>query len=314
MCKVIISYDCEGVWGMLDKIDTLNRHIFNHKNLITTYEQLVSLHEEFDLKATFAFVGALISTKEEFHNALKKYPNAIRVNKWCKPILTDKCNFSEKDIYLPELLELIQNTNINHEISSHGFSHLIMDKELDNDSLEFEISGIKDLAHKRNIEITSVIFPRNVINYEFINRTEFIFGYRAAPKLLTRFELLNRVYSLIKEFIPVCSSEQSDRYNGKVIIPGGFFVNWRSGARRLVPIWLTVLRFRIALKHAKRKNGLVHIWLHPHNLATGKNQMLLLRKLFYEINDFKKKHGLTVLTQADFINTESIEDNPKIIQ
>ena len=57
------------------------------------------------MKATFAFVGALISTKEEFDNALKKYPNAIRANKWCKPILNDKCNFSK----LGDMRSLMKN-------------------------------------------------------------------------------------------------------------------------------------------------------------------------------------------------------------
>ena len=133
--KLIISYDCEGVWGMLDNIDDLEKKIFNRSNLIKIYNDLLLLHEEFDLKATFAFVGALISTKEEFITTLKQFPNAVSANKWCEPILSSNCKFTDEDIYLPILLELVRNTNIEHEISSHGFSHLIMDNNVDYESL-----------------------------------------------------------------------------------------------------------------------------------------------------------------------------------
>ena len=302
MGKLIISYDCEGVWGMLDKIDSLDKQIFNRHSLIKIYTELLSLHEEFKLKATFAFVGAFISSKEEFISTLKKFPNASSANKWCEPILSPKCKFPDEDIYLPILLELVTHTNIDHEISSHGFSHLIMDKNVDNDSLQFEISGIRNLAREKDINVSTMIFLRNVINHIFLNSADFISGYRAGPILPFKSKLLNRAYSLFKEFLPICRSEQSYSQNKKTIIPGSFFINWRHGARGLVPIWLTVLRLRIALKHASKNNGVVHIWLHPHNLATGKDQMRLLRKLFLVVEDFKKNHKLKILTQAEFLS------------
>ena len=301
--KLIISYDCEGVWGMLDNIDDLEKKIFNRSNLIKIYNDLLLLHEEFDLKATFAFVGALISTKEEFITTFKQFPNAVSANKWCEPILSSNCKFTDEDIYLPILLELVRNTNIEHEISSHGFSHLIMDNNVDYESLQFEILGIKDLIRKKDIDVSTIIFPRNVINHIFLDNAHFISGYGIGPSLPFRSKLLNRAYSLFKEFFPICRSGQSYSKNEKIIIPGSFFINWRNGLRGIVPIWLTVLRLRFALMHASKNNGTVHIWLHPHNLATGKDQMLLLRKIFLLVEGFKKKHKLKILTHAEFLSS-----------
>ena len=66
MGKLIISYDCEGIWGMMDKIDSLDKKIFNRNALMRLYQELLVIHEKFNLKATFAFVGGFISSKEEF--------------------------------------------------------------------------------------------------------------------------------------------------------------------------------------------------------------------------------------------------------
>ena len=302
---LILSYDCEGIWGMLDEIESLDQHVFNRQSLLDLYKQLIALHEEFDFAATFAFVGALISTEEEVYSALKQNPNAVSAKKWCKPILKSESKFSNEDIYLPELLDLVVQSPINHEIASHGFSHVIMDNDIDEESLKFEISSIRNLIQKKGLNISTMIFPRNVINQKFVREADFILGYRAAPYSPFRSKILRRIYSLFREFIPFSLSEQLGNHGKAVIIPGSFFVNWRRGVRRYVPIWLTVLRFRVALSHACLRDGIVHIWLHPHNIATGVDQMVLLRKMFALIDQFRKKRGLTIHTQASLISEKS---------
>ena len=54
-----------------------------------------------------------------------------------------------------------------------------------------------------------------------------------------------------------------------VAIPAGFFFNWRFGLRRIVPPAVTELRWRNLLNRCAREGGVVHLWLHPHNLITG---------------------------------------------
>ena len=41
MGKLIISYDCEGIWGMMDKIDSLDKKIFNRNALMRLYQELL---------------------------------------------------------------------------------------------------------------------------------------------------------------------------------------------------------------------------------------------------------------------------------
>ena len=68
--ELIISYDCEGIWGRMDKIDSLDKKIFNRNALMRLYQELLVIHEKYNLKATFAFAGGFISSKEEFLEAL----------------------------------------------------------------------------------------------------------------------------------------------------------------------------------------------------------------------------------------------------
>lgn len=301
MGSLIISYDCEGIWGMLDKLNSLDNNIFNRQSLIDVYKQIVKIHDEYNMNATFAFVGAFVSTREEFLNTLNEYDGAIALNNWYKPILETNCRFPEEDLHIPELLDIIKASTMEHEISSHGYSHVIMDKRLDAISLQAEISGIKSLMQNKNINISTIIFPRNIVNYQFLDKAEFITGYRAPPKSISSFRMTKRIYALLKEFIPFSRSEELTTYKNKLVIPGDFFINWRSGLRRFVPIWLTVFRFRMALNHACKNNGIVHIWLHPHNLLSGKKQIELLHRLLTLAENYRKKNLLKVLTQSDCV-------------
>ena len=109
MGKLIISYDCEGIWGMMDKIDSLDKKIFNRNALMRLYQELLVIHEKFNLKATFAFVGGFISSKEEFLEAFNKYPGAEAVNRWCKPVINSDNQFTEKIFLFLRFLIWLKN-------------------------------------------------------------------------------------------------------------------------------------------------------------------------------------------------------------
>lgn len=306
MGKLIISYDCEGVWGMLDHMNDLDQSVFNKNTLIQIYQELLKIHEEYQLNATFAFVGAFIMSSDEFASHVSEHPNAKQAIEWLESIISKENKFKEEDLFIPDLIKLIKNSNLDHEIASHGFSHVIMDNNIDQSSIKFEIEGISKTAQKHEIDIETIIFPRNIVNYNFLMRANFIKAFRDAPYNPFKIKFFKRAYSLIKEFSPITKSQQLNTVHKKIVIPGDFFINWRSGARKLIPISLTVSRFRRAIKHAIKNDGIVHIWLHPHNLATGDNQFILLKKLLDEVKYFSTRGPLEVITQRDIVNLNKI--------
>jgi len=299
--KLFISYDCEGIWGMLDDLERLDESVFKRESLLALYSEIVRLHEEFALAATFAFVGAFVTPRAEFLALRTKYSNARAVNDWCGKLESPECKFTARDVHIPELLEKVQASSVRHEVASHGFSHVIMSGDLDRSSIEFELEGLRKFSDQNDTHTSTIVFPRNVVNHEFLSRATNIVGFRAPPRQISTRIWMQRGYSLLKEFWPFCRSENVTQSGGKIAIPGDFFINWRRGARRLVPVSLTLWRFRSALEHACRNDGIVHIWLHPHNLLTGRNQLKLLKEMLAVANEYKCKNGLRVLTQREFI-------------
>ena len=62
---VTISFDCEAKWGMADKdYDWLG--LLDEKNVIESYKYILSVLEEFNIPSTFAFVGAMTESKNQF--------------------------------------------------------------------------------------------------------------------------------------------------------------------------------------------------------------------------------------------------------
>ncbi|SVE06845.1 uncharacterized protein METZ01_LOCUS459699, partial [marine metagenome] len=55
----ILSFDCEGKWGMADIIDNNIDSSITNQNLTMAYRSILALLDKHKIKGTFAFVAAL---------------------------------------------------------------------------------------------------------------------------------------------------------------------------------------------------------------------------------------------------------------
>jgi hypothetical protein len=83
-------------------------------------------------------------------------------------------------------------------------------------------------------------------------------------------------------------------------IPAGYFINWRSGARRLVPVGLSSLRARLLLERAASCNGIVHYWTHPENIASAPDTLKVLRRIIRHAAEMRDAGRCDILTQAEY--------------
>ncbi|OLT14206.1 hypothetical protein BJF78_19580 [Pseudonocardia sp. CNS-139] len=90
-------------------------------------------------------------------------------------------------------------------------------------------------------------------------------------------------------------------------VPAGYFLNWLSGARRVVPPALTRLRVRRLLERAERTGGVVHLWTHPENLATAPATLGLLRGVLADVAAQRDAGRCEVLTQEDYCRAADAE-------
>lgn len=171
--KFVISLDFELFWGVRDK----NTAESYRKNILGVHQvipRLLNLFEEHNVKATFAIVGLLFfeEKREIYENLPNSLPNYK--NRSLTPYLGYFDQLGENantDLYhfAPNLIRQILN-HPEHEIGTHTFSHYYCLEEGQNtDNFKADIvNALKIAKNKYNISLTSLVFPRNQFNDDYL--------------------------------------------------------------------------------------------------------------------------------------------------
>jgi hypothetical protein len=138
------------------------------------------------------------------------------------------------------------------------------------------------------------VYPRNKIAHADALSERGFLGFRdARPNR-------SRLRSLLSEFNLFEAPEKDAAGDGIIAIPAGYFLNWRSGARRLVPPAVTHMRAERLLDQAAAKDAVVHYWLHPENIATAPSTLHLLEALIRTVARRRDAGHCHVLTQLGY--------------
>tara|TARA_B100001057_G_scaffold463510_1_gene517545 strand:+ start:4075 stop:5040 length:966 start_codon:yes stop_codon:yes gene_type:complete len=299
----IISLDFELFWGVSEK-----RTIESYKeNLLKTREvvdRLLIMFSENNIEATWASVGFLFFTnKKKLAYKTKNYkgiPIYKKENLNNFEIIS-KINEKDKDFYFAK--DLIQKVNytLGQEVATHTFSHLytlepgITYKDFFDD-LKLAIAVAKD----ENIEIESIVFPRNQYNDKIISvcKQLEIKSFRGNPKhsiykASTKQGNIKRLLRLLDSYFNLTGyhSFKLEMENMLLNIPASRFL--RPYNKRLFFLEnLKVNRILKEMTHAAKNNLNYHLWWHPHNF--GKNieeNFKNLEQILNHHNDLKKKYN-----------------------
>jgi peptidoglycan/xylan/chitin deacetylase (PgdA/CDA1 family) len=179
-----------------------------------------------------------------------------------------------------------------HELALHGVTHVPWGT-VDAAFIEGEARIHEQLCPELRGAQTFV-YPRNDIAHVTRLPKFGIDAYRLARSR-------SRVASLASEFAILTAPDRDPpSSSGPVGIPAGHFVNWRHGARRAVPAWLSVLRARQMLERASAEGGVVHYWLHPENVATAPATLDVLRGILHHVARLREAGRCRVMTQLDY--------------
>ena len=300
----IISFDCEGKWGMADHIDTFYEKHLTNDNLINAYQFILNTLETYNIPATFAFVAALTLDKKYFEDQwLNKLKASKNHNVWLSKFLDDFDKKYFEGWFTPGLINLVKKSHIFHEIASHGFTHLPFNTATI-ESLDLEFQGINDWANLFDIQLNTFIYPRNLVRQPELLKKIDVKGYRDAPVFSHYTPIFKRFLNVSREFYPFGYSQgyKSDYLDSMVVIPGDFFLNWRHGLRRFVPLHLTKKRFQSALHDASKTGGVVHLWSHPHNFITVDRQRELFQLCMDSLKEMIHRGDIKLMTQAGFVS------------
>lgn len=249
---VVVSLDFELGWGhrtirpeyvakLRNETDVLHERIL----------ALIDLFERYDIPATWAVVGKLLSHGSD-------------------PLFHDHT-----------LFETLLSSAPDHEIGLHSHQHQPFD-ELTLDEARDDVEA--GLAALREWDCTpqSFVFPRNRVAHLEVLREHGFTHYRDASST-------SRAHRIAALWWPdVVDLPLADE------IPVGVPETTFLAARR--PSWFLHRSIKRGLRRAAATDGMVHYWLHPHNVVTDPSLLETLGQIFSTINEFRTRGTIEART------------------
>ena len=281
--KFIISLDFELFWGMRDE-RTIEQYGENIKGVHKAIPHLLTVFNKHQVKATFATVGFLFfeGKAELLKNLPEKQPSYL--NKNLSPYLKHLDIIgkdAEADPYhfAPHLIHLIRNYP-EQEIGTHTFSHYYcLEEGQTKEEFKADIKSALKVAAKRGVKMTSLVFPRNQFNDEYLqvcqnlgiicyrgNESSWLYEARTGKSE----SLIRRALRLLDAYINIsghnCYSDTYLKSKIPVDIPSSRFLRPYSKKLKVFDR-LRLNRIQSGMTHAAKNNLTYHLWWHPHNFG-----------------------------------------------
>ncbi|TJY33437.1 polysaccharide deacetylase family protein [Pontimicrobium aquaticum] len=313
----VISLDYELHWGVFDKCSVAS-YEKNLKNTREVIEKLLALSDKYNIKLTFATVGFLFAKdKNDLVTHAPKDKPSYKNNKLNPYLLLDSIGNNEMDDpyhFGNSILKKIKESG-NHEISTHTYCHYYCNEKGQTiQQFQEDITAAKNIAKNIDIEIESIIFPRNMINKEYLELcykngitsyrgTEKAYIYNIDPKSIFYKWQLFRILRVVDGYLNITGH---NTYNVKNINKKDHTINIPS-SRFLRPFspklkafeWLKLRRIRKSMKHAAKNNELFHLWWHPHNFGNDIDKNIEnLEKVFVDYKKLNSKYNFSSVTMT----------------
>ncbi len=310
----VISLDFELLWGVWD-VTTKEKYGDHIKGVKEVIPKLLDLFSNYDFKVTFAIVGFLFAKdKDELLSFLPEMKPSYSKNKH-NVYLQEVNEIGQNDRDDPyhfgySLLELIKKSE--HEIATHTFSHYYcLEEGQTPGDFDTDIKAAINAADSKNINLTSLVFPRNQINTDYLAvlKENKIKVYRGNPvswiyrprKFSAELPFI-RLCRLLDTYLPISGyNTYSVKSNGilPVNIPASRFL--KPYNKNLA--WLEKLKLKRIMNEmtqAAKKKEHYHLWWHPHNFGINiKENMDNLTVLLNHYRLLHNKYGFTNLTMKE---------------
>jgi peptidoglycan/xylan/chitin deacetylase (PgdA/CDA1 family) len=311
--KFIISLDFELHWGAAEKWDLK----FKKNYFDTTRASIpivLSLFEKYNIHATWATVGFLFAKNKKqllefcpierptYHNETLSYYRLIENNEVGENEIDDPYH------YAPSLIALILNTP-NQELGTHTFSHYYCNEEGQNKhQFEADLKAAQGLAKENfNIELKSLVFPRNQYNPEYIAiaKSNGIKVVRSNPdvwfwKSTSRMMVLARAFDTL---IPISKSlvfkTPTKTDDTILLLPASRFLRPYNENEKMIQ-GLKIQRIKKEMTFAAKHKRAYHLWWHPHNFGYFIEENIVFLEII--LNHYKKLNA-----KYGFVSSSMIE-------
>ncbi len=313
--KFVISLDFELYWGVRDK-RTIEGYAQNLKGVHTVLPKLIDLFNQHKTEVTFSTVGFLFcKNKEELMSALpQKQP--LYDDKNLSPY-TDGFKLvgnSENDDpyhFAYSLLQLLKQY-AQHEIGTHTFSHYYcLESGQTVEDFRADMQAAHAVAEKENVQLTSLVFPRNQYNESYLNvcrelnitsirgnETSWLYAARSGNKE----QLYRRALRLVDAYLNIsghnCYSDEYMTNSSVTNIPSSRFLRPYSPKLQLLD-GLRLNRITSGMTYAAKNNLMYHLWWHPHNMGIHQKESLnFLNKILKHYRFLNEKYNFESYTMT----------------
>jgi len=286
-CVLLICTDFELAWAW--RFSKFYQNSKNHAEQRAIIERrnipiILELADTFQIPLTFATVGHLAleiceKDNENYHPDIFKI-QPFNDNYWRYTegwFNYDTCENPETSKFYkcPDLIQLILNSKVKHEVACHTFSHInCNEKVCSHQVFESEIEKCKKIFNKLGIELTSFVFPGNVLGYIKLLKDFGFNSYRDDNN-----DILGYPKQVLPGFWEIKSTSQ-------IIFRDYWSLNYN------IRYYLKII------KKAIETNSVCYLWFHPSH--SEQEFFSILSSIFDFSNNERDK--IHISTTGDYIN------------
>lgn len=316
--KFIISLDFELRWGAAEKWPKDERKEYFLKTR-KSIPKVLEIFEKNNIRATWATVGFLFAeNKQDLLSYLpSKKPqymsNVISSYKYIHEVGKDE---KEDPLHFAYSLITLLKQSKGQEIGTHTFSHYYCIEE-GQTIKDFEadlIAAQKIAKEKFDIELKSLVFPRNQYNQNYLEIASKcgIKTVRSNPDVWFWKNTQNKLNSIFRglDTLTTISSTlcfKNVKFNKGVIeVPASRFFRPYNVNEKWIQK-LKINRIKKEMTYAA-KNGLnYHLWWHPHNFANDIDKNIhQLQNIIDHYRELNSKYDFKSQNMGDLVDNEII--------
>lgn len=307
-----ISLDFELYWGVRDK-RTIENYSANLTGAHIAIDLMLARFKSFGIHATWSTVGLLMAKNidEAVEFAPAMLPSYSDNNLSPYQYLNDGWNVDYDHFHFAvDKVSLISKTE-GQWIGTHTYSHYYAQENGQTvEQFEADLISAKNIA--RDIQLKSIVFPRNQWNETYLkvleeqridsyrgNETSWIYQASSSDnqgKIKRGLRLLDSYFNISgHNTVSYSQIAESYPYN----IPASRFL--RPYSKRLKALErLRILRIKRSMTYAAKNSEVFHLWWHPHNFGINRDENLnVLTIILQHYSYLNKTYGMKSLSMEE---------------
>lgn len=297
--KIIISFDFELGWGVLDSVIWRQREAKGvYEDMRSTLPGLLRLMAERELPATWALVSSMLcptKTDVEIEHLSPGYRDQVatflEAAKWTTWNASDLCEV------------LLQNGK--HEIATHTATHLYASHpSADMESFTADVSvSLRQLTHFTGRLCSSIIYPRDQTDWNSAVARRFKLDARVNPAFGLKTDFVSRASRSLRNI-----GGKYPRSNiyvgeyGELYHSGSIYFNWCSSnysAVKKIILQQQVNHLVAQARNGEMRDAVCHVWLHPFNLSEDARLFELFKDALVKLASLRDEGLVEMSTMAD---------------